>query len=183
MKKKKWIIGVVLGFIGVLLVVCIGFVWASGIGPTIADMLQFQETVKNGAIAPDFELPALKGGSLRLSQFRGQPVLISFGATWCTDCKVELPILKQLQEKYPELVILSIDTREDIETVAGYVSYNEVSYPVVLDTNGSVADRYHIYAIPTVLVIDKSGVIQGRYVEVINQDTLDLALAAIGIKP
>jgi peroxiredoxin len=185
MKKRIgwWIAIAGFGCSGVCLAVVVGLVWTSGLGQVGRQALSFQQSVKIGATAPDFELPTLNGQQIRLSHLRGQPALVSFGATWCPDCQRELPILKRLHEQYPALAILSVDSREDEETVSGYIAYNEVKYPVVLDTQGKVADQYHIYAIPTVLFIDKSGVIQGLTLEVLTEATIEKSLKAIGINP
>jgi len=181
--KRLWIALAGFSCCGICLLACAGIIWVTGIGPAVYETFLFNQQVKIGSTAPDFELPTLDGGSIRLSSFRGQPRLINFGATWCPDCKNELPILTRLHEQHPELVIISIDLREDEETVLGYASYHDLKYPVALDLQGKVGDLYHVYAIPTVLFIDKNGVIQGRALETLTEETITESLSAIGIKP
>ena len=115
--------------------------------------------------APDFVLTDLKGQKFRLSDHRGkQPVLIIFSATWCTFCKAEIPHFKSLHATYAKqgLEIVNIDIQESKEKVARFASQNQLPYRVLLDEDGSVSGVYEIRGVPTMVLVDKNGMIVCR---------------------
>jgi peroxiredoxin len=95
-------------------------------------------------IAPDFSLTSLDGRSKKLSDYRGTVVLLNFWATWCAPCRVEMPTLADLYNKYHaqglEIVGVSLDDFRQ-ERVARFVSEMKINYPILLG-NQSVADLY-----------------------------------------
>lgn len=117
-----------------------------------------------GQPAPDFTLTTLTGRQISLSQFRGRkPVFVNFWTTWCTYCKREVPDLEALHRHYgPRLEVLGVDlTAEEVHpgAVATMAKKLGVTYPVLLDTTGQVADTYLVHGIPTSVVINRSGVV------------------------
>lgn len=142
-----------------------------------------QTSLAVGSAAPDFELQALSGETVRLSQYRGQPVLLTFGTTWCPDCRDELPVLKQLQERHPELVIVMVDRKESAAVVQACVDEFAITHPVLLDTDGAVATQYQIVAIPTELFLDAEGIIRAKIIESVTWKRLRELLPSIGIEP
>jgi len=123
--------------------------------------------------APDFTLPALGGGEVRLSDYRGKTVLVNFWGTWCEPCREETPALQaayaQLQQR--GLVVIGIDLADGEKTqgrgeaeISQFVKQYGVSYPIALDVEGKVANAFRIYPIPTSYFIDPQGNI--RYVRV-----------------
>ena len=139
--------------------------------------------LKVGTQAPDFEAPALSGETVRLSQFHGQPVLLTFGTTWCPGCVAEAPIVQALHEEHPELVVLLVDSNESWGTVQDFVDEYGLTYAVLLDSNGSISRQYQILAIPTGLFIDTEGVIRAKVVESVTPELLEDRLPLIGIIP
>ena len=119
-----------------------------------------------GAAAPDFTLPLLHGGSLRLHSLRGKVVLLNFWATWCIPCRTELPRLEQAYRQLGPrgLVVVGIDREEDAPTVRTFSAGRRVFYPMTLDRDGSVGYLYALFGTPTSFLIDRNGVI--RYVHV-----------------
>ncbi len=117
--------------------------------------------------APDFELENFAGGRVRLSDHRGQVVLVNFWATWCPPCVKEVPDFVELYGKYRErgLVILGISVdRNPGAVLPAFIERHKINYPVLLD-DGRVADDYGgITGIPTTFLIDREGVIRERYV-------------------
>ena len=136
-----------------------------------------------GESAPDFELTALSGETIQLSQFRGQPVLLSIGASWCPDCRVEAPLLQKLHEDHPELIILLVDTKESPDVVQNFVDEFSMTHPVLLDQDGSVSKLYQVFAIPTEIFIDKDGIIRAKIIEGVTPKLLADKLPLIGISP
>ena len=113
-----------------------------------------------GQLAPDFTLYDLDGNEVRLSDFRGQPVVLNFWATWCGPCRVEIPYVNKLYDKYKAqgLVVIGVNNEDDHATVRSFAEQN-ISYTVVL--NGGVQFRqYGITGIPTTFYIDREGVVR-----------------------
>lgn len=117
-----------------------------------------------GEAAPEFQLQNFAGETVSLSDFRGQPVLINFWATWCPSCRAEMPYLQQIYEEWSDrgLILLAIDIGESRETVAEFMQENNLTLPVLFDSDSKVTENYNIIAIPTTYFIDKDGIIRNR---------------------
>jgi len=115
-----------------------------------------------GNLALNFQLSNLEGKTVSLSDLRGKPVLLNFWATWCNPCRVEMPYIQQVYEEWSGrgLVVLAINLGESPAKVKEFVQGYGLSFPVLLDTKGDVAEKYNIRYIPTTLFIDKNGIIQ-----------------------
>jgi peroxiredoxin len=138
---------------------------------------------KVGAYAPDFELVDISGNIVRLSDFRGQPVLINFWATWCPPCLLEMPgIQSRYETHYPNLVVLAIDVGEDKEVVEAYSQYVNLPFNPLVDTNTDVARLYQIRGNPTSFFIDAEGIIKVMHIGMMTEEALDRNLAEIGLK-
>lgn len=113
-----------------------------------------------GALAPDFTLTTLEGESITLSDLRGQPVIINFWATWCGPCRQETPHFQTFYEQnHPDVVMLGINQRESTSTVINFVEEFGMTYPVLLDENGSVYDTYQVFGLPTTWFVNPDGVL------------------------
>jgi peroxiredoxin len=97
-----------------------------------------------GTAAPDFDLPAIEGPPVQLSQLRGRVVVIHFAATWCPFCNAELPHLVALDRAYKGrgVQVLLVDVKESKRMVGRWASKGGVTFPVLLDADGAVAARY-----------------------------------------
>ena len=138
------------------------------------------EQVRIGNPAPDFTLNTLDNQPIKLSQFRGKPVLINFWATWCQPCEAELPLLEQTyQANQDKLVIIGVNMREDAGTVAARVDKVGLQYPVALDSSGDVTNRYQVRAFPTSLFVDKNGIVQRITLGALTEDTIRSALERV----
>jgi len=112
--------------------------------------------------APEFTLPALSGDTISLADYRGKKtVVVSYWASWCGPCKVELPELRDFYMRYHqadanfEILAISIDEQKaDAEKYAGA---EKLPFPVLFDPQSKTADAYSVEGIPTMFVIDKSG--------------------------
>ena len=98
-----------------------------------------------GERAPDFELRSLDGRSLRLSELSGKPVLLNYWATWCAPCRIEMPWLVELDEKYRaqglQIVGVSMDDASAAQQVVTFVKERGVNYEILLG-NSATADAY-----------------------------------------
>jgi peroxiredoxin len=118
-----------------------------------------------GRPAPNFALRDLNGNILKLSDFRNKKyVLLNFWATWCAPCKEEMPYFEDIYQKYgEELVVLGVDLQESAEVVRTFTKREvHVSYPLLIDADGSVAQAYTLFAEPTTFFINKDGRIVGN---------------------
>jgi peroxiredoxin len=111
-------------------------------------------------LAPDFELKSLDGRTAKLSDYRGKTVLLNFWATWCAPCRVEMPTLVALYEKYHtqglEIIGVSMDDGSQ-ERVAKFASEMKINYPILLG-NSSVADNYGgLRLLPQTVFISRDG--------------------------
>ncbi|RME47272.1 MAG: TlpA family protein disulfide reductase [Chloroflexi bacterium] len=146
--------------------------------------LPFTQELAAGSEAPAFKLQTLDAGELSLEDWKGHTVLLNFWATWCTWCKYELPALQAVYEKYQGqgLVVIGVDVEEPHGLVMAYVQRYGLSFPVVLDLDGAVAEVYRVYGLPMTYFLDKNGVIVRVKRGAMREDELELyvreALAA-----
>jgi peroxiredoxin len=109
--------------------------------------------------APDFTVPGLTGGPLRLADFRGRVVLLNFWATWCPPCREEMPSMERLYQRYRErgFTILALSVDRNVAAIPGFVDGFRLTFPIGLDPDGAVAKAYRMRALPTTIVIDRAG--------------------------
>jgi cytochrome c biogenesis protein CcmG, thiol:disulfide interchange protein DsbE len=117
---------------------------------------------QQGGTATNFTLPSLDGGDIALADYDGDVVIMNFWATWCPPCRAEMPALNRFYEAHRDegLVILAINEQEDVGTVRPFIQTNNLSFPVLLDSQGRVAQQYTTRSFPTTFIIDRDGVIQ-----------------------
>ncbi|MCL2316281.1 MAG: TlpA family protein disulfide reductase [Actinomycetia bacterium] len=114
-----------------------------------------------GALAPDFAAAAIDGTSVRLSDLRGEPVWLLFGATWCTSCRAEAADVQALSQAYEGRVhVLAVYVQEDQPTVSAYAQRTGLTYPQVVDPNGGITSAFAVTATPTHFFLDAGGVIR-----------------------
>ena len=117
-----------------------------------------------GHLAPAFSLPGVQGGTVSLASLRGTVVLINFWATWCPDCRQELPSLQRLhQQEGSAVAILGVDVHEPRALVRLFVQQQGLAWPILLDGTGSVTAQYGVYYLPTSFFLSRSGVIRRIY--------------------
>ena len=121
-----------------------------------------------GTPAPDFTLPDISDHSVSLNECRGSYVLLVFWASWCPDCRAEVPALKAMAEKYPDVMILGVSFDRTQQKWRDYVFANELPGVQLFDAAGkqesTVAAAYGVQWIPSLLVISPDGVVELRTV-------------------
>lgn len=149
------------------------------LGTTIAALcsvaLQKMQSVELRQPAPDFTLVDSNGSSLRLSDYKGQLVLLDFWATWCHGCKTEIPWYMSFVSKYKDQGLAAIGVAMDDDgwkKVKPFVTANKMNYPVVLG-NDSLAKRYGINALPVTLLIDREGRIAASHTGLVDKTVFE----------
>jgi peroxiredoxin len=117
-----------------------------------------------GSVAPDFALKSSSGKNLRLSEHRGEVVLLNFWATWCGPCRQELPLLNRIHEQYRKvgLTLLGVNIDDRADSGQAMARKLGITFPILFDPGKQVSRRYDVDAMPSTLLIDRSGTV--RYI-------------------
>lgn len=115
-----------------------------------------------GGPAPEIVLKDLQGQEVKLSDFRGKVVLLNFWATWCKPCKEEMPAMQAGYDKLRDqgLVVLAVNELEDTEKVIEHVRKHSHTFPVVMDHDNHVANRYGVVGLPASFLVDRHGIVR-----------------------
>lgn len=137
-----------------------------------------------GNRAPEINFKTLDGKTVRLSELRGHPVVVTFWASWCDVCRKEFPALVAARERYREagLEVLGVNQRNQELREADVRRFLEevpVNFPVILDKTGSTRRGWGIIGLPTTAFIDSAGVIRKIVFGPLPEGELDRGLAAI----
>lgn len=128
--------------------------------PLKADLLDNVGAAPLVGKAAAFTLQDLAGREQPLAQWRGQLIMLNFWATWCGPCRAEMPGMERLWQRYRDkgLVVIAVSVDEGMERrVAKFVEILKLSYPILLDAEGAVSDRYQVSALPHSFLIDGDG--------------------------
>lgn len=137
-----------------------------------------------GSQAPEIELKDLKDDTVRLTDFRGKPVLVNFWATWCAPCRIEMPIMEKKYRAYKEsekFVILAVDVKDDsgVDAVRNFLGELSLTFPVLLDSENNAATAYNVLGLPTSFFIGRRGVIRATRVGAMSEQYIDEQLQKI----
>ncbi len=126
--------------------------------------------------APDFALKDMNGKTIRLSDYRGQVVLLNFWATWCGPCKIEIPWFVEFQRTYKDrgFTVIGVSVDEDgWEAVRPFLASRQVNYPVVVSTV-EVEQKYGgVEALPMSFLIDREGRIASTHLGLVTRKTYE----------
>lgn len=115
-----------------------------------------------GQPAPDFALKATSGTNFRLSEYRGEVVLLTFWGSRCGECPAQLAAVSRLIDTYRSagLAALAVNVDDDQLAAAAFALRHPVSFPVLLDPDKAVARAYRVDNLPMLLMIDRSGIVR-----------------------
>jgi cytochrome c biogenesis protein CcmG/thiol:disulfide interchange protein DsbE len=134
------------------------------------------------AIAPDFALKGIDGRNLRLSEYRGEPVVLHFWASWCGPCREEFPLLEDAAARHADegLVVVGTLFKDDAEPARAFVAEQGATWPTVTDPDRVVGPAWKVLAPPQTFFVDREGIIREVQVgQVRDADELDRLLASI----
>lgn len=135
-----------------------------------------------GKPAPAFDLGRLDGkGQLSLDQLRGKVVVVNFWASWCIPCKQENPALVNVWERYrtSDVVLLGIVYQDSPQSAREYTAHLGNTWPSLLDEDGRTAIVFGVFGIPETFFIGPDGVIAGRHIGPIDEQTLISGIEAL----
>ncbi len=115
-----------------------------------------------GQAAPDFALRDMQGREVKLSQFKGQVVLLNFWASWCPPCREEMPSMETLYRDKREkgLVILAVNVEENgRQAVSEFLRRTPYSFPILLDDQNIAQRSYGVFRFPESFIIDRNGMV------------------------
>lgn len=140
-----------------------GWIWFSAV-PASATTGGQIPSPRQGFLAPDFTLTDVDGQTWTLAELRGRPVIVNLWASWCPPCRAEMPAIQQVYEANRErgLIVLAVNTtyQDSTKEALQFAEEFDLTFPILLDVDGSVSRRYQLRALPTTFFIDGEGVIR-----------------------
>jgi thiol-disulfide isomerase/thioredoxin len=111
----------------------------------------------------EIRLQDINGNLVSLSDFRGRIVFLNFWTTWCPTCRVEMPSMEKLHQKFKDqdFAMVTVNIQESAAQVEKFYKNFKLTFTTLLDTTGEVAIGFRIRSIPTTFILDKSGRIIG----------------------
>jgi thiol-disulfide isomerase/thioredoxin len=151
-----------------VLAVGLAIAWALGSGDST-------QVAALGEPAPDFVAEVIDGGSFRLSEHTGKPVVINFWASWCAPCRTEIPDISEYAEANPEVSVVGIAVEDAEGPAREFAAEVGASYPLALGTD-AIEDAYPRLGLPVTYVIDPDGTVAHVFNGIITPETLTEAV-------
>lgn len=137
--------------------------------------------VEVGSPVPDFTLPGLSGGAVRLSALRGRPVVLNVWASWCNPCRREFPLLRDARAKYrrDRLAVVGVSFRDIAFDARAFAEAQHADWPLARDPGGIFAAAYAVNRVPQTFFIDPEGVLVSRVFGITSAADLDAEIRAV----
>jgi cytochrome c biogenesis protein CcmG/thiol:disulfide interchange protein DsbE len=157
---------------------------SSGDGVTQVDLgsAAAANAPKVGTVPPSFSGSTYDGQTIDFSTYLsgGKPVWLTFGASWCPDCRNEAPDVEAAwQANKDKVQLLAVFMNEPDADIKGYAERAGLTFPIVVDENADIAAAYRTMGIPTHFFIGADGTVREVRIGALNRDEIDRALAAI----
>lgn len=140
-------------------------------------------TKSNYSPAPDFTVVDENGKEVKLSDYRGKPVVINFWTTWCYYCKEEMPDFNEAFKENTDIQFLMINVTDNVsETIEGGKKFKEdggYDFPIFFDTTSQASFAYGVTGFPSTYFIDKNGNLVSKQIGMISADLLKEKLSMI----
>ena len=113
----------------------------------------------SGMVPPEFDTVTSRGRRVSLNSLKGKVVLLSFWATWCRECRSEMPASEQLHRELGDhgLSVLGANYREDTQVIQRYAKKLNLTFPLLLDPNGRIKASFGVIGLPTTFLIGRNG--------------------------
>ena len=134
-----------------------------------------------GGAPPDFKAVTYDGKPISLSDYAGKPIWLTFGASWCPDCRSEAPDVEAAYQKYKAqgLQVVAVFISEGASDIAGYAQRAGLTFPIAVDESTAIASAYRNLGIPTHYFIGADGRIREIRIGALHADDMDRAIAAL----
>lgn len=134
-----------------------------------------------GSSLGDFSLKDIQGKTVRLSDYKGKPVLVNAWATWCPPCKAEMPLLNQYFQAHASdgFMLLAVNAGDSQNEAASFASQNGLAFPVLLDPGAQLLSQLGIHSFPTSILIGRDGIVKSIHLGMFTSDTIETELTPL----
>jgi thiol-disulfide isomerase/thioredoxin len=130
-------------------------------GPAVLSLLKPLDLVgyRSGTAPPDFSGGTIGAQRFSLTAHRGKVILVNFWASWCAECRPEMPVLERLHRELARhgLDVVGVNVRESKDTVSRYAKDLDLTFPLVLDPEGKIGALYGVVGLPTTFLVGRDG--------------------------
>lgn len=145
--------------------------------------MQDSPASKSANAAPDFTVLDDEGNEVKLSDYKGKPVVLNFWATWCYYCKLEMPDFNEACQKYPDVQFLMVNATDGVqETMSSakeYVRQENYQFDIFFDTTLEAVSAYYVTGFPSTFFIDQDGNLVTRGNGMLDRETLEKGIKMI----
>jgi peroxiredoxin len=175
------VIAIVAVVVGVLAYSALGIGQTDGVTKVELPANAADVSPQVGSVPPNFSGVTSDGTAVSLADYAGKPVWLTFGASWCPDCRVESADIEATYQanKDQGLVVLGVFINESADEVAGYAERAGLSFPIAVDPNADIAAAYRSMGIPTHFFIGPDGTVREVRIGALAKDDMARAVAAI----
>ncbi len=173
--------------VAVAIAVVAGLTWLVNGG--LDDGFTTVEVAPNGAVvAPAVGQPptpfsgvTYDGKPASLADYAGKPLWLTFGGSWCSDCRVEMPELVETYNRYKGegLSVLGVFINEPATETGAYAQRVGIPFPIISDASGRIASAYRLMGVPTHVFIGRDGLIREIRIGALGKNQMEASVAAI----
>lgn len=179
-KTVKWII---IAILLVIIIVGAMFLYNRLSNDYNENNLMDASQAQNNNTAPDFTVLDYEGNEVKLSDYKGKPIVLNFWATWCYYCKLEMPDFNEAHKKYPDVQFLMVNAtdgvQETISSAKEYINKENYQFDIFFDTKQEAVNAYYVTGFPSTFFIDKDGNLVTRSSGMLNMETLEKGIKMI----
>ncbi len=132
-----------------------------------------------GKTAPAFTAIDLTGNRVSLASYRGKPLIVTFGASWCHPCREEYPLLVRAAAASDRFAVVGVMHEDLPKDARAFVHEVHASWPVVNDDSNAISSAYGVVGLPQTFFITATGVIEARVFGITTKSALDKPLNAL----